>query len=213
MKARILSLESAEHRAAQELMPWFVNGTLDAGEASVVARHIAECPRCQKDAAEQDALRSIAVPDGSVGDVDRDWAVLRSRIGALPRSAKPAPDIANPRWWKQWLPIAVVVQAAVMLSLLLVLIGAPLRDERYRALGSATAAAEPNAVAVFRNDATNQQMRDALHAAGASIVGGPTVTNAYLLRFDAGVASEALARLRAQPAVVSVEALQEGSQR
>jgi nucleotide-binding universal stress UspA family protein len=175
VKARILSLDSAEHRAAQELMPWFVNGTLDPGEASAVARHIAECARCQKDAAEQEGLRSIAVPGAGGGDVDRDWAVLRSRIGALPRSAKPAPEFAKPRWWKQWLPIAVVVQAAVMLSLLLVLVGAPLRDERYRALGSATAAAEPNAVAVFRDDATNQEMRDALHAAGARIVGGPPV--------------------------------------
>ncbi len=208
MKARILSLDSAEHRAAQELMPWFVNGTLDADEASAVARHIAECARCQKDAAEQSELRSIAVPAGSGGDVDRDWAVLRSQIGAMPRSPKPAPERAKPRWWKHWLPIAVALQAAVMLSLLLVLVGAPLRDERYRALGSPPAAVEPNAVAVFRSDATNQQMRDALHAAGARIVGGPTVTDAYLLRFDATVGPEGLARLRAQPGVVSVEALQ-----
>ena len=95
-----------------------------------------------------------------------------------------------------------------MLSLVLVLIGGPLRDERYRALGAPPAAVEPNAVAVFRSDATNQQMRDALHAAGASIVGGPTVTNAYLLRFNATAAPEGLARLRAQPGVSSVEALQ-----
>jgi hypothetical protein len=63
-------------------------------------------------------------------------------------------------------------------------------------------------VAVFRSDATNQQMRDALHAAGATIVGGPTVTNAYLLRFNAAVGPQGLARLRSQPGVVSVEALQ-----
>ena len=208
MKARILSLDSAEHRAAQELMPWFVNGTLDADEAAAVARHIAECARCRNDAAEQSALRSIAVPAASGGDVDRDWAVLRSRIGAMPRYPKPASEAAEPRWWKHWLPIAFAVQAAIMLSLLLVLVGAPLRDERYRALGSPPAAVEPNAVAVFRSDATNRQMRDALHAAGARIVGGPTVTDAYLLRFDASVGPEGLARLRAQPGVVSVEALQ-----
>ena len=43
MKARILPLDSAEHRSAQELLPWFVNGTLDAAEASSVGRHIAGC--------------------------------------------------------------------------------------------------------------------------------------------------------------------------
>jgi hypothetical protein len=208
MKARILSIDSAEHRAAQELMPWFVNGTLGADEASSVVRHIAECARCQKDAAEQNELRAVAFAAEGGGDVDRDWAVLRSRIGAMPRFPKPAPDISKPRWWKQWLPITVAVQAAIMLSLVLVLVGGPLREQRYRALGSPPAAVEPNAVAVFRGDATNQQMRDALHAAGASIVGGPTVTNAYLLRFNVSVGAEGLARLRAQPGVVSVEALQ-----
>jgi hypothetical protein len=208
MKARIFPIDTAEHRAAQELMPWFVNRTLDADEASSVARHIAECARCQKDAAEQNALRAVAFAAESGGDVDRDWAVLRSRIGAMPPSAKPAPEISKPRWWKQWLPITVAVQAAIMLSLVLLLVGGPLRDQRYRALGSPPAAVEPNAVAVFRSDATNQQMRDALHAAGASIVGGPTVTNAYLLRFNATAGPDGLARLRVQPGVVSVEALQ-----
>ena len=43
---------------------------------------------------------------------------------------------------------------------------------------------------------------------GARIVGGPTVTDAYLLRV-ANPTPEVLARLRAQPGVLSVEALQE----
>ena len=60
MKARILSLDSAEHRSAQELLPWFVNGTLAAAEAASVARHLAGCERCRKDAAEQAQLRASA---------------------------------------------------------------------------------------------------------------------------------------------------------
>jgi anti-sigma factor RsiW len=140
MKARIFPIDTAEHRAAQELMPWLVNRTLDADEASSVARHIAECARCQKDAAEQNALRAVAFAAESGGDVDRDWAVLRSRIRAMPPSPKPAPEISKPRWWKQWLPITVAVQAAIMLSLVLVLVGGPLREQRYRALGSPPAA-------------------------------------------------------------------------
>ena len=213
MKARILSLDSAEHRTAQGLMPWFVNGTLSADEASSVERHIAECGRCQKDAAEQTALRAVALSADIGGDVDRDWAVLRSRIEAMPRSPTRSPEVSKPRWWRRWGPMTIAVQGAVMLALVLVLIGGPIREERYRALGSPPAAVEPNAVAVFRSDATNQQMLDALHAADARIVGGPTVTNAYLLRFNSTVGAEGLARLRAQPGVLSVEALQGGSPR
>ena len=59
--------------------------------------------------------------------------------------------------------MTIAVQGAVMLALVLVLIGGPIREERYRALGSPPAAVEPNAVAVFRSDATNQQILDALH--------------------------------------------------
>jgi len=207
VKARILPLDSAEHRSAQDLLPWFVNGTLGAAEASSVARHLAGCERCQKDAAEQAQLRAAASATQVAGDVDRDWAVLRSRIEAFPRPPTLKPEAATAHPWRRWLPLTLAVQAVFVVALLLVVIGAPLRDERYRALGAAPAAFEANAVAVFRSDATNRQMREALHAVGATIVGGPTVTDAYLLRVG-NATPEVLARLKAQPGVVSAEALQ-----
>ena len=208
MKARILSLDSAEHRSAQELLPWFANGTLGAAEAASVARHLAGCERCRKDAAEQAQLRASA-PSASEpgGDVDRDWAVLRSRIEAFPRPPTPKPEPATAHPWRRWLPLTLAIQSAFVVALLLVVIGAPLRDERYRALGAAPTGCEANAVAVFHSDATNRQMREALHAVGATIVGGPTVTDAYLLRVG-NATPEVLARLKAQPGVVSAEALQ-----
>jgi anti-sigma factor RsiW len=206
VKARILPLDSAEHRSAQDLLPWFVNGTLSAAEASSVARHLAHCERCQKDAAEQAELKASASAAEPCGDVDRGWAMLRSRIEAFPRA--PAREAEGPTAapWRRWLPLTVAIQGVFIVALLLVLVGGPLRDERYRALG-APVAVEANAVAVFRSEATNEQMRDALHVVGARIVGGPTVTDAYLLRVT-NATPEVLARLRAQPGVQSVEALQ-----
>jgi len=100
----------------------------------------------------------------------------------------------------------------LMLALVLVLIGGPSREERYRALGAQPAASEANAVAVFRGDATNEQMRDALHAVEARIVGGPTITDAWLVRIGSPT-PQVLARLRAQPGVLRVEALQEEAAR
>jgi len=208
VKARILPLDSAEHRSAQDLLPWFVNGTLEAAEASSVARHIAGCERCQKDAAEQAELRASASATEAAGDVERDWAVLRSRIEAFTPAPTQRPEVTTPRSWRRWLPLTVAIQGAFILALVLVLIGAPSRDERYRALGAQPAAAEANAVAVFRGDATSEQMRDALHAVGARIVGGPTVTDAYLLRLSSPT-PQVLSRLRAQPGVLRAEALQE----
>jgi anti-sigma factor RsiW len=212
VKARILPLDSAEHRSAQDLLPWYVNGTLGAAEASSVAQHIAGCERCQKDAAEQAQLRASAPATQVAGDVERDWAVLRSRIEAFPPARPHGPEGATPGPWRRWLPFTVAIQGALIITLVLVLIGGPSREERYRALGAQPAASEANAVAVFRADATSQQMRDALQAAGARIVGGPTITDAYLLRVT-NPTPQVLSRLRAQPGVLRVEALQEEASR
>jgi len=212
MKARILPLDSAEHRSAQDLLPWFVNGTLDAAEASSVARHIAACERCQKDAAEQAQLRASASAMQATGDVERDWALLRRRIEADPRAPTRRREGALPGSWRRWLPFTVALQGAVILALAGVLIAGPAREERYRALGAQPAVSEANAVAVFRGDATSEQMRDALHAVGARIVGGPTITDAYLLRLN-DPTPQVLSRLRAQPGVLRVEALQEEASR
>jgi len=208
VKARILPLDSDEHRLAQELLPWFVNGTLDAAEGAQVEAHLAHCGRCQADAAAQAAIRAANVDAGLHADVDGGWASLRGRLGAeTAASSRRATATPPRRWWKQALQLTVALQAAVVLVLAVALIGVSSRSEPFRALGAAPAGAEANALAVFRADASERQMREALRAGGARIVGGPTVTDAYLLRLgDPG--PDALARLRAQPGVVRVESLQ-----
>ena len=141
---------------------------------------------------------------GRGAGVERGWAALRERLEARPTET-PRPS-ARP-WWKLSLQVALAGQAVVMLILVGALIATTARNEPYRALGSAPAAIEANALAVFRADATEQQMREALRAAGARIVGGPTISDAYLLRM-ADLQPETLARLRAQPGVLRVESLQ-----
>ncbi|MDQ2736907.1 MAG: zf-HC2 domain-containing protein [Pseudomonadota bacterium] len=207
MKARILPLGGAEHRITQELLPWFLNGTLDAAESAQVTSHLDHCPRCQADAAahaEVRALSGIAEPEGSV---DRGWSSLRARLdGASATPRHPLAARSRP-WWRSGLQVVVALQAAVMLVLAIGLIELSSRGEPYRALGAVPTATEANVLAVFRADATEQQMRDALRAAGGRIVGGPTASDAYLLRLN-DLTPAALARLRAQPGVLKIESLQ-----
>ena len=204
MKARVLPLDSNEHRQAQELLPWFVNGTLAAAEAAPVAEHVAQCVRCQADAAALAAVRAVPIDVATGDSVERGWAALRRRLEARPTEAKRR---TGPPWWKLSLQVALAAQAVVMLVLAGVLIATTTRTEPYRALGASPEPAEANALAVFRADATEQQMREALRAAGARIVGGPTISDAYLLRL-VDLQPAALARLRAQPGVLRVESLQ-----
>jgi hypothetical protein len=98
------------------------------------------------------------------------------------------------------------VQAAVILVMAFALVSLLSPAEPYRALGSA-AVVDANAIVVFRADASQAETGAALRAAGARIVGGPTAADAYLLRLPEPTAA-ALARLRAERAVASVESLQ-----
>jgi len=206
--ARVLPLDSDEHRLAQELLPWFVNGTLEDDESARIAAHLAQCGRCQQDAREQAALRSAFPPSAPGGDLERLWASMRGRLGAPAAPAAPArplqPAGSVPRWRPGWRS-ALALQSLVIVVLAAALAGVTSLREPYRALAS-SAAVDADALVVFRADATSAQMRDALRAADARIVGGPTVTDAYLLRFGAA-GGDALARLRAEPAVVRVESL------
>lgn len=204
MKGRVLPLDSSEHQMAQELLPWYVNQTLGVAEAASVAAHIARCSRCQADAAALAAVRAVPIDVDSGSSVERGWAALRERLD--PRPADSRRGTAHP-WWKLSLQVALAAQAVVMVFLAGALIAPTTQTEPYRALGSAPAATEANALAVFRADATEQQMRAALRAGGARLVGGPTISDAYLLRM-ADLRPETLARLRAQPGVLRVESLQ-----
>lgn len=35
--------------SVEELLPWYLNGTLEAGESSAIAQHLEECPQCRQE--------------------------------------------------------------------------------------------------------------------------------------------------------------------
>jgi hypothetical protein len=208
--ARIISLESDEHRAVQSLLPWFVNGTLDQTELERVQGHIGQCGRCQADVEWQRRLRASSaagelVPDA---DIDRQWRALSRRLGAAGNEEPPRRPIPTAGWLRaRWLPLAVGMQAVVILAVALAWFAAPPREEAFRALGSAPTALNANVLVVFRSTATEADIRRVLRANHAQLVGGPTVTDAYLLRLSA-LTPDAFARLRADAAVLRVESLE-----
>jgi hypothetical protein len=204
VKARILRLDSDEHRAVQALLPWYANATLDEAERARVDAHLGECARCQADVEFQRHLRASPVASPPA-DVDRGWVALRARLDAPPAGARLPPPRAG--WLTlRWLPLALGLQAAFVLVLATAWLALP-RQAEYRTLGAGPGAPGANALVVFRPDATEAEIRAALRAGDARLVGGPTVTDAYLLRIpDLGAAS--LTRLRAQPAVARVESLE-----
>jgi hypothetical protein len=242
MKARVLPLESDAHVRTQELLPWLVNGTLDAAETAPLEAHLAACSRCRDDAETVRRLRTTVLEAGPSGRVEEGWAALQVRLdaetaaaasGLRPGGITPpaASGSAAPRalaalvglftaarpsgprrGWRAALPLAVALQAVVIVVLAGALVLLVPRSEPYHALGNGAAPLEAQAVVRFAPQATDAQVAEALRAVDAHVVGGPTGTGAWLLRLpDASPA--VLAQLRAQPGVTGVESLQGGPSR
>ena len=204
MTARIIAIDSDEHRAVQSLLPWFTNGTLDDDELKRVREHIAQCPRCEADAQAQQALHAAAAATAVPPlDVDSGWAALRARI-APQRPLRRAPPSG---WSRLGWPMLAGAQAIAVLVLAVVVVTRSVpQGPQYQALGSGSPAAA-NAIVLFQPSASEAQIRQALRASHARIVDGPTVMDAWLVQLPSGSPRE-LARLRADPAVSRVESLQ-----
>jgi hypothetical protein len=216
MNARPDPAGDAAHWMTQECLPWLLSGTLGGAEGEAAQAHLAACAFCRADLAQLRRLRdAVAIPDPQC-DPERALGRLIERIEApgqvAPNRAATAPGAPllsklrraanDPRWLRR----AALLQcgAIVLLAALLAWPGAAV--DGYRGLGAApTVGAQ--AVIVFRPETPERELRRIVRADGARIVGGPTVTDAYVLAFPEGLAAPLLARLRAEPAVLLAEPL------
>lgn len=219
------AVDDAGHREAQDALPWLANGTLDGTELERVQAHVETCALCRADLA---ALRTVhAAGPGTDLDWDPERALGRllphldaplpaqaaSAAPALP--AQPAPGLLQ-RWRTRlaandgtWLRAAVALQfcAIAVLAVLLARLSAqPDTANDYHVLGAAGANGAARVVVTFRPDTPERELRRIVRASGAHIVGGPTVTDAWLVGAD-GRLAPVLARLRVEPAVTLAEPL------
>ena len=220
--------DDARHNEAQDALPWLANGTLCGTELDRVQAHVETCALCRADLA---VLRTVhAAGPGP----DLDWDPERALERLLPQldaplpaqdvpevhavqapPAQPAPGLRR-RWRtlpaandRTWLRAAVAAQfcaIAVLAVLLARLTAQPDSNHDYHVLGAAGANGAARVVVTFRPDTPEAELRRIVRASGARIVGGPTVTDAWLVGAD-GRLDPVLARLRAEPAVTLAEPL------
>jgi hypothetical protein len=223
---------TARHAEAQDVLPWLANGTLAGTELERVQAHVETCADCRADLA---ALRTVRAAGRGIDlnlDMEGALARLLPRLddaaavdgdGALPACAaapSATPIAAAPgllqRWRERfaandgaWLRAAVAAQCGVI-AVLAVLLARPAAHtdtaDAYRVLGAGGANGAARLVVTFRPDTPERELRRIVRASGGRIVGGPTVTDAWLVGAD-GQAAPVLARLRAEPAVTLAEPL------
>jgi len=206
---QIFKLQDARHRQAQGLLPWYVNGTLDADEVATFEKHLAECAECRADL-EQERLLGHEVAHRPL-DADHGWERMRAQLQARSSKGWPAPLLAPRAFLRRSVPMgwALAAQAAC----LAVVVGATwlaaprFQDHTYRALGAAEARVGGNVVVMFKPSASEQALRGALRDVGARLVDGPTASDAYVLHVDPAGRADALSRLRANDDVSLAEPL------
>lgn len=214
----LLSNRFALHTRAALLIPWLVNGTTPEEAEPAIREHIATCPQCREDYAEQLRVREHMATEGPlVFAAESSYQKLLARIRADDgdrhggrhtrlASLSVAPAV-------RWLAAAVVVEAlALGLGAWMWHSQTVTRAAPYLTLTSPSPSYDSGARvrAVFRTDMTLATLQKVLRGAGARIIDGPTAENVYTLGFARPPDSSAelqqrIDALRADSAVLFAE--------
>lgn len=191
--------DHSAHDETEELLPWYAKGQLDQADRTRVDAHLLSCAHCRQ---QLDFERRLILQfHAIVPEVESGWARLRDRIEspAPIRAFRPKRPGPLTEAWAFLTRPAVAALAAAQLAFVLVA-GATLvslGQPAYHTLGSAQVPAAGNVIVIFRADATELDIRNALRSAGASLVDGPTPANAYLLHVAPARRQVALKKLQA----------------
>lgn len=216
MTGRVLQLDPAAHKVADVLLPWFVNGTLDADEHAFVERHLEQCVRCQREVEWLRDLHAACVAAEADPGASRVSRKLRRRLEE-PRDRRNVAAALSRLWsrirpWSHWIAATELVVIVVFGTWLLLAGDSP---ALYRTLGSRDAggSSSGNLVVVFDPLTPESELRRILRDSGARIVDGPTQANAYILDVPVQRQDEAVKALRRERAAVLVEQLGPGNRR
>jgi anti-sigma factor RsiW len=189
------TLSDNAHDEAEALLPWYATGRLDPSDRALVEAHLSSCPNCQRQLKTErlliDEFRSLSP------EIDTGWSRLRAQIEPEQQKRATFSPVFGEIWDVFRRP-AVAALAAAQIAFVIIAGAVLLSLNRpaYQALGSADTPQAANVLVIFQADATEEDVREALRASGASIVGGPTAADAYLLHVPANRRADALARLQ-----------------
>jgi anti-sigma factor RsiW len=186
------------HARMWDLIPWYVNGSLPAGERQAVEDHLALCPRCRE---EERFCRMTAQALQQAGEVaPSPHPAQLGRLMARLDEAEREPGggrlrrlLAALRSWQPASPARALLVA--QLAIVILLVGLVVWQNRqanapavYRTLSDAKApmAGAARIRVLFAEDATERQIRDLLLGVHGEIVGGPSAIGAYTLKVPPG---------------------------
>ena len=166
--------ERGRDRRLDELLPWYVNGTLEPAERKRVEAYVDRCPAARKEVEQLRSMRrtlkqtTFPSAPGEFG-----LARLKRDIKSVPQPTPAKPPSSTP--WK------IAAAAACLLAVIQggVLVGQWLESD----VTTASVAGPADAViqVTFDPGATESAIRETLRAARVTIVEGPSALGVYRL--------------------------------
>jgi anti-sigma factor RsiW len=195
-----MAMADDAHDRAEELLPWYATGRLEAADRALVEAHLACCASCRQQLNAERAL--IERFQALTPDVDSGWARLRQRLEPRATFGERVSQGAAELWHAFTRPvIAGLAAAQVAFVAIAAFILQAVSQPAYVALGAAPTAASANIVVMFNPQAREADLRGALAATGGTLVGGPTEADAYLVHVPADARPSALKKLSTNPSV------------
>lgn len=201
------------HADVWNLLPWYVNDTLDADERKRVERHLTQCLTCRTEVAEQSEIaRRAAETDVLDSVMETSLAKMHERLaadgaavppsGRVPTRPRPAREPGRWDWIRRTLrfrPLAVGVMGgvpAMAVIAFLVFGGTPTPIGPYTTLSDGEAAVTGPVLRVKVDVETEASAFEALAAdQGLVVLSGPSPYGVYTLTFADDPAAQAEATM------------------
>ena len=221
-----------DHQKVWEILPWYVNGTLEGHEHEFVARHILRCQSCADEVVRcQSIATAVRSSEAAARTASPEHlARLMERIDRADASAAPERWRIRVREWIEKIRLvfqetpslfrwALAAQTAtiVLLAAATIWQASVAPSFLYQTLSDAGSGPEPGRVhlqVVFADDITEREIRTLLSSIRATIVAGPSPMAVYTVALAAddreapAQTQERLALLRSHPKVRLAEAKQ-----
>jgi hypothetical protein len=190
-----------------ELLPWYVNGSIDAADRAAVDSYLAEHPEARSELAWYQSLQTRiketipAVPvtiglSRAMNLIRGDRPTFAERVSAFFGGFGMRPGMAL------GLLAIIVIQGGVIANMM-----NQVREDavEMRALRGQTVEEGPLVKVNFAPDARESDIRLLLVSVQGTLAGGPGQLGDYYIRVPAGKESQAAAKLKAQAIVQAVE--------
>ncbi|MCZ6853167.1 MAG: zf-HC2 domain-containing protein [Gammaproteobacteria bacterium] len=186
------------HQTIVELIPWYVNGSLNETETDRVSNHVTECEICAAEIeAELQLARGMSDPPRGL---DRLQAAELRSLESLTRRIRETKQKRSPLQ----LAMAATVLIAVVLTAFVA--GRYTQEVSYEAMTSNGADSRPVLQLIFHPEITEHDLRMIIVDSGGALLGGPSGKGVYRLALPSDVdAARYARRLRLHPALRWVE--------